>query len=352
MLMGDVLHEWVATSDRTLAGLFNGTEPAIAALTDLIKDGHFIEGKGGSGTTGTAADSLQYQLEDDVAAKFFAFASPAVWSAARTPAFVVKTGVSCDTDHFDYNLSEDVNHFYQCVDGEKYHIASTFCMHDGDTGCTDIFNSPQGISSLNGRNWGKITPGDLIRGSVKTYAQNGNQNTGSVSDFTVVDDVSNLLNLDVTYPGNIRLPVCTSNMAMVAWNTPDRVDKTDPNYPCVPLGGLRRCWDFTWEDQTTDGSPPVSDCQQMVRNVQGTTGSWTTGIGPHRGITKNGQCILGVENNGLGQTPRYVVGAGDVEIIVNEAIKRYGANGKVGAKGYMTCSGETKGEDPIKWGLY
>jgi hypothetical protein len=352
MLMGDVLHAWVETSDRTLAGMFEGTDEAIDALKDLIKDGHLIEGKGGSGTTGTAADSMQFQLEDDVAAKFFAFAIPAVWAAAQTPAFIVKTGVGCDQDGSDFNLRDDANSFSQCVDGEKYHIASTYCPVPGDEGCKSIFTLPPGIDTLQGRSWGKLTAGQLVVGSVRTYAQNGYRNMGTVSDFTILPDVSNVLSLDVTYPGTIRLPVCTSNMAMVAWNTPDRVDQTDPNYPCVPLGGLKKCWDITYEDQTIGGSPPVSDCEQMVRNVQGTTGSWTTGIGPHRGITKLGKCTLGVENSGVGTAVRYVVGAGDVEIIVNGAIKKYGGNGYIGARGYMTCAGETKGDVPVKWTIY
>lgn len=356
--MGDVLKAWLLATDLALANLFNGTEDGIAALKGLIQDGHLISGKSedsSGGDSSVVTSDMQSDLESAATSAFFAFAIPAVWAAANTPAFVIGSGQPCDLSWSDPNLGETAKATKICRNGEAWYLASPRCANKDGTACSGYtLGTPPGVDKLNGRDWGKLTVEQIILGSINTWANNHFENTGTVSDYENSENVNDLLNMDVTSAGSIRLPICSSNMAVLAWQNWDRVDKDDPNYPCLPLGGVKKCWDITWEDQTTDGSPPVADCQQMVRNVQGTDGTWTTGIGPQRGITTLGKCILGVQNDGVGHADavRYVVGAGDVEVIVNEAIKRYGGSGKVGAKGHMTCSGEVGGEVPIKWGLY
>lgn len=105
------------------------------------------------------------------------------------------------------------------------------------------------------------------------------------------------MNTDITTPGYIRLPVCSGATAMAAWTNPSRVDINDPNYPCVPLQGVTKCDSYHFTDATSDASPYVSDCQEIINNIQGTSGTWSTTLSRTRQIVSAGTCALSVEED-------------------------------------------------------
>jgi hypothetical protein len=47
----------------------------------------------------------------------------------------------------------------------------------------------------------------------------------------------------------------------------------------------------------------------------------------------------------------FVFGGQDVIDIINESIKQFASNGRVGAKGNMNYNGNVKGQ-PVLWGIY
>jgi hypothetical protein len=49
----------------------------------------------------------------------------------------------------------------------------------------------------------------------------------------------------------------------------------------------------------------------------------------------------------------FKVGGQDVIDVINDAIKQFGGDGKIGAKGVMSCDGTTAGTNvDVLWGIY
>lgn len=213
------------------------------------------------------------------------------------------------------------------------------------------FTAPPGLDSLGGGNWGGITLQDLIEGSVNTYAANGNSNGGSIPNPLDHGTLTALIEQNITAPGYISLPVCSPQVAWASWSNPSQSNSSAPGYPCNPLQGVTKCSSYTYQDQTTSSSPNISDCQTIVKNIQGTSGSWTTGIGPQRDIASYGSCNFGVQNTNVTGDVAFYTGSQDIVNIINEAIALYSWNGLVGAKGYMECSGDVNTQS-VEWGLY
>jgi len=67
-----------------------------------------------------------------------------------------------------------------------------------------------------------ITKEDLIKGSVRTWTLNGRKNGAEVADPTNDGTMDNVLDLDVTTPGFIRIPVCSADRAFQSWDTADK----------------------------------------------------------------------------------------------------------------------------------
>jgi hypothetical protein len=320
-----------------------------------------ISGSGGA-VANNFAETLQFELEDDITKTFYAMAIPAVWYAAGTAPFIINSGYRCGViDPLGTYLDTDTMHNTAvCVDGDLYYIASPKgdardCRGAGSPGQLDCinnkFSAPPGLNNLDGNSWSKLKYEEIVIGSVKTWKQNGRQNGGAPPDFSNLGSLTDLANQDLTTPGFFRLPVCTPNMAYLAWNSPKLVDKTDHNYPCVRLPGITDCYDFTFEDDTKDASPPIADCQHIVDNIIGTDGEWHTGIGPFRKLVSAGLCAVGVQNDGVNGPVVYHTGGEDLVNIILESAKRFGKDGRVGAKGTMKCKGNV-GNQPVKWSLY
>jgi hypothetical protein len=263
--------------------------------------------------------------------------------------------VLCEYYH-RVNASFSVTVLTFVQDGSLYYLAypkgdATTRLENGDD-IKNKFTALPGIDALDGADWGKITPQDIVTGAVRTWKQNGYKNGGAISDATNKNTVADLINQDITTPGYIRLPVCKPDYAFKAWDNPERADKKDPNWPCVYTKGRSECYDITFEDQTSDASPSVSDCQGIIRNIGGTDGRWDTGIGPQKRLVLFGNCAVGVQNDGVKGSVDYFTGAQDLVDIIQGSMDRFGGGtGKIGAKGTMTCQGNAS-KQPVKWGLY
>jgi hypothetical protein len=131
-------------------------------------------------------------------------------------------------------------------------------------------------------------------------------------------------------------------------------DKTTATYPCNLPEGPNDCGTSTFTDQTSDASPLVSDCQQIIANIIGTDGEWS----PENVDTKvhtiasYGSCHFDVQSNQASNgNVDYSVGASDIVDLINSSVQMFASNGKVGSKGVMSCSGDVSSVQ-VTWGLY
>lgn len=316
-------------------------------------------------------------MEDSVARAFYGFAIPAIWKASGHHPFIIDTGRACD----DAVSDQDEGLASACYQGQLYKLAdpvgeshpcSYNCGIPGGCKCNDTpFSSLAGTEELDGSTWGDVAVEDVIIGfvnslfflrdannllhrSVKTFLANGKENTNAPADPTNPSTLTSLLKDDITTAGFITLPVCTRDRARTSWaNADESGSGTDqPDYPCNINNGKDYCRDSTFEDQTSGASPLVSDCLQIVKNIQGTDGSWNTFIETQREIASFGKCKFGVTGKGRKGNSNFDVGAQDVVDIIHDAVDMFGnADGRVGAKGVMQCDGNLK-DQKVEWGLY
>ncbi|KAL4745304.1 hypothetical protein BDW72DRAFT_211523 [Aspergillus terricola var. indicus] len=356
--MGQAIDAWARMIEDSLSALFDGSDESIATLTALISDGKLLEGAGkGLPTMNSKAlgDDTKSDLRAGISKAFFAFATPAIWAASGRHPFVIDSGYGCDAqDPLDDYLDEDTMHAsYGCYNDKLYYIADPdgepyFCS---ESTCIDNkFSMLPGVDSLDGTAFGGITVQDIIKGSVRTYEANGNQNGGAVPDPEDKATLESLFDQDITTPGFIRLPVCDPDMAFKAW---EQGYTTEENYPCIPHKSPDYCRDSTFVDQTSDASPSVEDCMQIVKNIQGTDGNWEVenAIGNQHQLVQYGGCAFGVQGIGKDGNIDYYIGAQDIVDIITDSVNKFGGSGKVGAKGEMECDGTVK-DQTVEWGLY
>ena len=231
------------------------------------------------------------------------------------------------------------------------------CHHSDGGPCQRVcqnnkFSAPVGLGNL--ERFGKVTKEDLVIGSVRTWLRNGKTNGGGVADpINDAGTPSDLLDMSIRSPGFVRLPVCSPDRAFQSWETSTKGSSS--NYPCDIPPGKDRCGDSTFEDQTSGASALVSDCRQIIKNIEGDASTeFTHRITGHREILSFGTCTVGIERTGgTGGAVEFKVGGQDVIDIINESIKRFGGSGRVGAKGVMPCDGTTAGTTvDVLWGIY
>lgn len=361
--MGQAIAGWANVTSLSLEKFFEATDDTLDAMGELISDGKLIRGSTGNNVVDGSNQSND--LRANLAKSFYAYAIPNLWRSAKTYAFVLDSGISCSTSNplGDYLEDDTMKDTGACVDGTWYYLVhpdgdskKCQCQIVGDHGpcqtiCRDNkFSAPPGIGSLS--NFGGISKDDLITGSVRTYKQNGQKNGGSSPDPRDGGTIDNLLKVDVTTPGYVRLPVCSPERAFQSWDTSSK--GSSDNYPCDIPPGKNDCGDSSFENQTSDASPSVDDCLAIIKNIQGDGGTeWTTQVvgKNQREIAKAGSCAFGVEATNVNGNVNFKVGGQDVIDIINEAINRFGGGGKVGAKGDMSCNGNVHGQD-VKWGIY
>ncbi|GES66671.1 hypothetical protein ATETN484_0016021800 [Aspergillus terreus] len=364
--LGQVIWGWTNITSIAARTLFSGSDESIDALRDAISDGKLIQGKQDVKLPETNPEN---ELLANVIKCIIGFALPALWRQSGSYTFIIDAGHGCeDKDPSDslYLDSDTMNATGVCVDGSQYYLA----YPDGDaTKCTCVpvsdvapcriicsdntFSAPTGIEYIsNGNNYNGITTTELVTGSVRTWIKNGRENGASVADPTNDGTMSDLMEVDVTTPGFMRIPVCSPKHAFQSWDTADK--DSSPNWPCDNPPGKDECGDSTFVDQTSDASPKVEYCLQIIKNIEGDgSTSWTTQVvgENQREIASLATCHFGVEATKADGNVDFKVGGQDVIDIINDAIARFARDGLVGAKGEMKCNGNIKSQ-PVLWGIY
>ncbi|KAL3432059.1 putative necrosis-inducing factor-domain-containing protein [Aspergillus tetrazonus] len=207
-----------------------------------------------------------------------------------------------------------------------------------------------------GSNYYGITKDDLVIGSVRTWIKHGRENPAKPGDGDPTNDdvITDLTNLNVTAPGYMRIPVCSAERAFQSWKTQSNPNAT-PHYSCDIPAGKGNCGESTFVDQTSDASPKIGDCRQIILNIQddGST-DWTTQVvgKNQREIASHASCHFGVEATKVDGNVNFVVGGQDVIDIINDVIAQFGnKDGLVGSKGEMSCNGNVH-DQAVSWGIY
>jgi hypothetical protein len=162
-----------------------------------------------------------------------------------------------------------------------------------------------------------------------------------------------LLGLDSATPGLIQLPVCSPSRAWQAWHTGSKGGSD--HYPRDIFPDKDYCGDSSFENQSSDASPLVEDCKQVIRNIEEDASTdFEHRITGHSEILNHASCAFGIERTGgTGGAVQFRVGGQDVIDAINESIKRFASDGQVGAKGVFRCSGTTVNTHVnVEWGIY
>ncbi|KAH6616808.1 hypothetical protein C7974DRAFT_475193 [Boeremia exigua] len=352
--LGQVIDGWATVAELTVQDLFDGSQGSIDLVWGAMSGGKLIEGKF---ETEPEKKNITTELRQNIGKSFFGYAIPNLWRVSKTYAFVVDSGYDCSEDKplDKYLDDETMEATGACVDNKRYYLVypkgdSTTCtctVYDHgpcQTTCVNTkFSAPPGIDTLDGALWSGISKEDLIKGSVNTYIQNGGNNGGATADPRDKGTMEALMDVDITTPGFIRLPVCSPERAFQSWDTSSAGSSS--NYPCDIPPGIGDCSDSSFENETSDASPDVDDCLKIIKNIEGDGSTeWTTQVVGHnqREIAKAGSCSFGVEATKTDGNVNFRVGGQDVIDIINDAIKQFGGGGKIGAKGDMSCNGNVK----------
>lgn len=112
---------------------------------------------------------------------------------------------------------------------------------------------------------------------------------------------------------------------------------------------------YTYTNEGSGGSPTNGDCKVLVANID-KDGAWKVMENTQHQIAEYESCAFGVEPAGHTTADIVIVGNGDIQTVINEAIKQFGGGGRVGASGFMYCKKFTdiwSGEyAKMKWGIY
>ncbi|OAA81632.1 Glycoside hydrolase [Akanthomyces lecanii RCEF 1005] len=362
--MGLAMAGWNDIATEGLRDLFDGSDSSLDTLSDLLADGQFAGGKDyGKGSYDQASSKdANNTLEDNLSKTFYAYAIPAIWHASGHRPFIIDTGLSCakgkdediklkgacyeKTDTW-YRLASPDDGYQECAKHGCDDVPSP-CVECDD----DQFKTPSGVDELGSDYFSKVSVEDLIIGSVRTYLDNGGENGGKAANPDNPDTLKSLMEDDVTTPGFIRMPVCSADRARIAWGGSSDTAK---DYPCNANAGYDYCGDSTLENQTSDASPLVSGCKEMVRMLEDRElpTRW-----PHVGplekqseICSHKSCKFGVTGKGIHGNVDFKVGAQDVIDLVKDSITKFGGDGRVGSKGTMNCKGNLKNQK-VDWGLY
>ncbi|KAH8423398.1 uncharacterized protein LDX57_001157 [Aspergillus melleus] len=342
--MGMVTYGWGEVASLRLAELFSGTEEGLEDLWSMMSNGKLTYGafEREPSKSGNAQDEIELYVDKT----FFGYVIPAFWKVSKTYAFIIDSGYGCDDDRplSNYLDARTMNATGVCLEEKRYYLVYP------DKGSK--FSTPPGLESLHKGKFGRITKEELVRGSVRTWINNGKENRGGFGDPIGKVTMKNLIDGDITAPGFIRIPVCSAERAFQFWKTGKK--GSSDFYPCDIPPGKDTCRESTFEDQTSDASPSVEDCLTIIENIEGDASTDYTHqvVGKrHREILAFGSCAFGVEAIKVHGNVNFVIGGQNVIDIIRDSIKRFNRDGKVGAKGEMKCNGNIK-DQPVKWGIY
>ncbi|KAL4805376.1 chitinase [Aspergillus unguis] len=364
--MGNTIDGWANITSFSLSSLFNGSVESVEILGSVMANGKLIEGKCKDGCVkpGDTYATGESDLRANIAKCFFGYAIPALWRESEAYPFIINTGDDCGKAQMDDYLYDKTKEATGgCVNGKQYYLVypkgdseSCVCLPtSGQRECVNVcsdnkFAAPPGIDAL--KNFGGITKEELITGSVRTWADNNYENGGGFADPTNQGTIDDLLDVDVTTPGFMRIPVCTAERAFLVWDTAKAGSTSD--YPCNVPPGIDTCGESSFENETSDASPDVDDGLQIIKNIQDDASTdWTVQVvgKNQREIAHAGNCAFGAEATSESGNVEFTVGGQDVIDIINTAVEKFGSGGKIGAKGNMGCNGNYKTQ-PVLWGIY
>ncbi|KAK3312158.1 hypothetical protein B0H66DRAFT_578425 [Apodospora peruviana] len=344
--MGQAIEGWEDITSRSLKKMLNGTDESLEILDKLLANGAMYP-------KGEAPDS-DLDLFKNIRKSFFAYAIPILWFRAGYYPFIIDSGAACGTTNpITKYMPENVQQITGvCFKNREYFLA----MVDGDpqtcteAGCDDNkFSAPRGIEFLKNGDYGGLTKDDIVAGAMSTYIANGLKNgadPGSV-DVTNPESADALYNMDITTPGFISLPVCSPQVAWKSWDaSTGKVGApgkgSTPNWPCDAVKGLSKCGEYEFDEGSTGAdSPSVTDCEQIIRNIQGdTTTDWSQEVvgKPWRDL-KAGGCKFSFRASKINGNSVFYVGGQNVIDLIEQSVKDFAKDGKVSASGHMTCGG-------------
>lgn len=344
--MGEVIEGWEAITVKSLEKMLNGSDDSLAVLDKLLDNGAMYP-------RGASPES-DLDLMSNIQKAFFAYAIPILWFRAGYYPFIIDSGAACGTINpiTKYMTEEVQGQTGVCYNNREYFLA----MVEGDPQtCTEAdcednkFSAPKGNAGLNGKDYGGLKRDDIVAGAMRTYVKNGLKNgasPGSV-DLNDPDATDALYKMDITTPGFISLPVCSPVVAWKSWDASTGHDGSPgkgstPNWPCDAVKGLSKCGEYEFDEgSTNDESPSVTDCEQIIRNIQGdTTTDWTQDVvgKPWRDISANG-CKFSFRASKINGNSVFYVGGQNVIDLIEKSVKDYAKDGKVSASGHMTCGG-------------
>ncbi|KAM0331444.1 hypothetical protein ACHAQA_003120 [Verticillium albo-atrum] len=356
---------WMNSTTLSLKKLFDGESKSVDALTAILKGGNLLPGAAGD------VDKTVGSIDIEATARktFFGFAIPGLWRRSKQYVFVIDSGSGCGGKPLSkYVDDETAEATSVCHNSKLYYLVQPDgdarickCESSGGPGpcqttCRDgKFSAPKGIGSLTDSDFGKLTKEDIVKGALATWRYNKEENKHlNITEMADENDVRNkMVGLDVETPGLIQLPVCSPARAFQSWETGKKGGTA--YYPCDIPPGKDYCGASTFENQGSGASPLVSDCEQLIRNVEGDASTdFTHGIVGHRKILEHGTCRFGIERTGgTGGAVQFKVGGQDVIDVINDAIRQFGGAGRIGAKGVMPCDGTTVNTKVnVEWGIY
>ncbi|PGH10805.1 hypothetical protein AJ79_05278 [Helicocarpus griseus UAMH5409] len=354
--MGQTIDAWANVTWLALEKVFDGSPESIDILWSTISDGKLVEGRYEKQLP--KSGNLNNELRANVAKSSFGCSIPALWWVSSSYAFVIDSGYGCDKDKplGDYlmttpwrlrvpvSMADNTTWPIRTVTPRNATAATVLEAAITANAGIGNFSVPPGLKSLDGTTFGGITKDDLIRGSVRT-------NGAGFADPTNKGAID-LLDVDVTTPGFMRIPVCSPERAFQSWDTSKK--GSSEHYPCDIPPGKSHCGDSKFVDQTSDASPKVEDCLAIMRNIEGDGGSdWTTQvIGKSQcRIVRAGSCNFGVEATKVNGNVNFKVGGKMSSILSMIQLRCLVKAGSLEHKGDMQCHGNVK-KQPVKWGIY
>ncbi|KAF4765066.1 hypothetical protein HAV15_003941 [Penicillium sp. str.  len=155
---------------------------------------------------------------------------------------------------------------------------------------------------------------DIIIRSVKTYKQNGNENGGASANPKDLGTFGALKKLDITTPGFIRLP-----------ENADKIDATRHKdgfpYNNDNSKSYYTTSKTTYIEETTSESPLIDDCLVIIKNIEGTSGSWFRPIERQYGILNHRIYTFGIKGKGRKGNADEYIGAQDAVDIIRYTAK-------------------------------
>ncbi|KAF9054904.1 putative necrosis-inducing factor-domain-containing protein [Panaeolus papilionaceus] len=132
-----------------------------------------------------------------------------------------------------------------------------------------------------------------------------------------------------------------------------------PESRSVPLNALEARWvnaceDSSFINQSSEGSPRVDDCLQIIRNI-GYGEVYLLSLDTQHELATFGNCAIGAYSPFIRGVTNVRVGGQDVIDLINDSVRNFQWNGLVGAKGEMRCKVDPDNLDHlqnVQWGIY